>query len=287
MSETPRAVCLSRAPLCVARQLAEEIIMTHKVCYGIPSYGGQEGSWWAPQIQSAALLHRDGIELRGVLRMSTMMVDVSRNHIVDMFMQSDAEWLKWIDADNVEQPGSLKRLLNCQKTIVSGVYVKRNEEKPEPIVYTRNEWGRYDLLENWTPGEILPLDAAGMGACLVHRSVFEDIQKNYRMLDLATGGIRLFHKDDIVGDIFDETIDENDGKVINGVHQQRVRIPNQDKVFSYFILGDGRTEDYGFFECAKRSGHQLWIDTAVEAGHIGETIHEPKDWRAWQRNNAS
>ncbi len=258
-----------------------------KVCYGIPVYGTQGKAWWGPLVENSASMYKFGIEIVPIPPFESMMVDFSRNHIVDAFLKTDAEWLKWIDADNVESEGSLRRLLNTQKTLVSGVYTKRNIDKPEPLVYVRNQWGAYDIWENFTPGEIVPVDAAGMGACLVHRSVFEDIQKNYRMLDLATGGVRLFHKDDIQGDILDNAIGEDDGKVIDGVFHQRVRMPTQDKVFSFFLLGDGRTEDYGFFECAKRSGHQLWVDTGVEAGHIGEFIHNPKDWRTWQRNNGS
>ncbi len=255
-----------------------------KVAFGIPAYGAQGKNWWGPLVESVSVLHAQGIELVNIPPFESMMVDISRNHIVDTFLKSDAEWLKWIDADNVETMGSLRRLLDTQKTLVTGVYVKRKMEKPEPLVYLRTESGRYNILENFTPGEILPIDAAGMGACLVHRSVFEDIRKNYRMLDLASGGIRVFHKDDIQGDIFDHTSDDNDGKVIDGVHHQRVRMSSVE-VFAYFILGDGRTEDYGFFECAKRSGHQLWADTSVEAGHIGEYIHKPKDWRKYLRDN--
>ena len=257
-----------------------------KVAFGIPAYGAQGKSWWGPLVESVSVLHAQGIELVSIPPFESMMVDVSRNHIVDSFLKSDAEWLKWIDADNVEMAGNLRRLLDTQKKLVTGVYVKRSMDKPEPLVYLRNEFGGYDIFERFTPGEILPIDAAGMGACLVHRSVFEDIKNNYRMLDLDGGGIRIFHKDDIIGDVFDHTVDENDGKVINGVHHQRVRLNSTEKVFSYFILGDGRTEDYGFFECAKRSGHQLWADTAVEAGHIGEYIHKPKDWRTWLRTNS-
>ena len=95
------------------------------VFLGIPVFGTQPMSWWGPLVKQAADYYKQDIELVDVLPYSSMMVDVNRNHIVDKFLKSGAEWLKWLDADNVELIGTLRRLLDNRKTLVCGVYVKR------------------------------------------------------------------------------------------------------------------------------------------------------------------
>ena len=254
-----------------------------KVFIGVPVFGAQPRSFWLPLARECAHLHEQGIQLVNLFAAESMMTDVNRNYIVKEFLKSGADWLKWLDADNVDHIHSIRRLLDTHKTLVTGVYVKR-QDKAEPVVYTKTLAGNYVTMADYVPGQIRPVAAAGLGGCLVHRSVFEDIPKNYRMFDqVPGGGVTLIHKDDIIGDVFDDATHEHDWKVVDGVQHRRLRVPKEEKPFSYFILKDWRTEDLGFFECAARSGHQLWCDTGVEIGHIGEKIYNPRDWKRWQR----
>jgi hypothetical protein len=248
-----------------------------RVSYGIPAYGMQSPNWWAPFVAQAAGLFRYDIELVRVHVAMGMMTDLSRNTIVDQFLKSDVEWLRWLDADNVDKAGSLRRLLDCRKTLVTGLYTKRDESL-EPHAYFRTE-DSYERIADYTPGEIIPIEAAGMGGCLVHRSVFEDILKNYRVFNMLGGGVFTIHKDDIHGDVFDESVDELDGKLVDGVLHLRARQTKIKRPFPFFILADGRTEDYGFFEMAARSGHKLWLDSGVEISHLGEKSYSPAQAR--------
>lgn len=249
-----------------------------KVSIGIPVWGGQSKDWWGPLVRQAAEFHKQDIELVDLHVTASMMTDVNRNHIVDDFLKSDAEWLRWLDADNIDKMGATRRLLDTRKTLVSGLYTKRNEDG-ENIAYFRTADGAYRVVDGHTPGEIFPIDAAGMGGCLVHRSVFEDIMRNYFMFDMDGGGVVTVHKDDIEGDVFDDALASYDGKLIEGVYHLRLRQTKRKKPFSFFMLGFGRTEDYGFFEMAAKSGHQLWLDTGVEVGHLGEKVFTPADAR--------
>jgi hypothetical protein len=251
-----------------------------RVAYGIPAYGRQSKDWWGPLVKQAAELHKDGIELVDLHVTASMMTDQARNHIVDDFLKSDAEWLRWLDADNTDKVGHVRRLLDTQKTLVSGIYTKRNETG-DPIAYFATEEG-YQHIGSYTPGEIIPIEAAGMGGCLVHRSVFEDIQANYRMFNLIGGGVVTIHKDDILGDVFDGDAADTDGKVVAGALHLRLRQTKIKRPFAFFMLQFGRTEDYGFFEMAARSGHKLWLDTSVELGHIGEKTYTPAEVRKWE-----
>lgn len=167
--------------------------------------------------------------------------------------------------------------------MVTGMYVKRSEENPEPLLYQKTNDGRYKVLDNYRVGEILPIDASGMGGCLMHRSVLEDIERDYRVLMRPLGALTTVHKDDIVGSILDDDNADTDNKVIDGVLHTRLRMPLPDTIFPFFMLGDGRSEDYGFFERAAKVGHTLYADTSVEIGHITDKVMKPSDWRKKKR----
>jgi hypothetical protein len=248
-----------------------------RVSLGIPAYGRQSKDWWGPLVHQASELHKQDIELVDIHVVGSMMTDVSRNHIVDDFLRSDVEWLRWLDADNVDKIGSIRRLLDTQKSLVTGIYTKRNSSG-EPIAYFATEEG-YQHVGSYTPGEIIPIEAAGLGGLLVHRSVFEDIQKNYRMFNIQGGGVVTVHKDDIQGDVMDSDAAESDGQAIDGVLHLRLRQLSTRRPFAFFMLQFGRSEDYGFYEMAAHSGHPLWLDTGVEIGHIGEHIYTPAESR--------
>ena len=250
-----------------------------RVSFGIPAYGSQSKDWWGPLVKQAAELHAQDIQLCDLHVVSSMMTDVARNHIVEEFLQSDAEWLRWLDADNVDKLGSLRRLLDTKKTLVTGIYTKRNDSGDLVAYFSAGEGEYTPVNHGYIPGEIFPIDSAGMGGCLVHRTVFEDIQRNYFLFDMSIGGIIAIHKGDIQGDVFDDAMANYDNKVIEGVYHLRLRQTRKKKPFPFFMLGFGRTEDYGFYEMAARCGHKLWLDTGVEVGHIGGKVYVPAEQR--------
>ena len=262
-----------------------------KVAFGIPTYGNQSPSWWVPFTRQVGLLHNYDIEFIDVYNHGTMRTDGNRNVIARQFLAGGAEWLFWVDADNVNPVASIRRLLDTagnDRTLVSGLYYTK-EENPIPVVYAHREHGRYRPLTQWERGEIIPIEAAGMNCCLMHRSVLEDIDKHYVSLRLAYGGDVAVHRDDIEGDVFKEKSAPNDNKVVDGQWLFRVYSPAEPVNVPFFELRFGRTEDMGFFEKARRVGHQLWLDTSVECGHLrysqvsGKEYREGSNSRHWKR----
>lgn len=262
-----------------------------KIAFGIPTYGSQEPAWWAPFVRQVGRLHQYDIEFVDVFVHSTMRTDGNRNWIARNFLQSDAEWLFWVDADNINPVASIRRLLDTAsngKTLVSGLYFTK-EKNPIPVVYVHAKDGRYRPLTQWERGEIIPIEAAGMNCCLMHRSVLEDIDKHYVALRMTYGGDIAVHRDDIVGDVFEDVGDPTDNKVIDGQWRFRVYSPAEPVNVPFFELRFGRTEDMGFFEKARRVGHRLWLDTSVECGHLkhapvtGKEYREGTNSRHWVR----
>lgn len=254
-----------------------------KICIGIPAYGGQPPEWWGPLVKEAYNLRDYGIELESLLIQTTMTTDLNRNAIVRVFLdEKEADWLWWIDADNPVIIKGIRRLLDTKKKLVTGLYVSKREE-PIPIAYTKCQDGRYRPLENWTRGELVPVDGAGMGSLLSHRSVYEDIRANYIPLQKTDGSVVAIHKDDVEGDVFDSMMTPQDDKVIDGIRYERLREPSYEAALPFFQLGFGRTEDFGFFEKTRRLGYQLWLDTSVEVAHITNKKVYPKEFFEWQQ----
>jgi hypothetical protein len=218
-------------------------------------------------------LHNLGIEFVDLFHDGTMMTDKNRNNIAHSFLESEADWLFWVDADNINPIPALRRLLDTAKagkrTLVAGLYFGKAESKGyPPIAYDKTKRNMYKPIEQWERGEILLRDAAGMNSVLSHKSVYEDLEVHYITLQKASGGLITVHRDDIIGDIFESESLPTDGKVIDGVLYERMWIPEEPINTMFFALEYGRTEDMGFFEKCQRLGHILWIDTSVEAGHL-------------------
>jgi hypothetical protein len=242
-----------------------------RLCIGVPFYGPTEPTWWIQFAGHVSELHNTVDLVDGwLLAVGSMAADHNRNLIVEDFLKTDAEWLFWIDADTIVPIGSLNRLLAMGKTLASGVYYGKNPPHP-PIAYYKYN-GAFipiDKQTRWEKGEIIPVDAAGLGCMLTHRSVYEDIREHFQVLQQAGGSLTAVHDDDIVGAITAGQVHRNDEKVINGRQRRRLIPPTiENWHFPYFALEHGRTEDLWFFDMAARVGHKAWLDTSIEALHL-------------------
>lgn len=105
-------------------------------------------------------------------------ITFARNKISSEFMEmEDADYLFFLDDDMVFNKELLVNLLQHEKKIVGGLTFRRGEPH-EPSIYNLNNKDRltYDPVFMWKPGELLELDALGMAATLIHRSVFEEMK---------------------------------------------------------------------------------------------------------------
>jgi len=248
------------------------MVNRQSVSVGLPFYGQFSGEWVTQTLQWIAALSKNH-DVREVIAVGNMTADHNRNRIVHEFLKTDAEWLFWIDSDTLVPAGAFERMVAHGKTMVSGLYYGKNPPHP-PIAYTayNNAYTPLDKTIRWEKGEIIKVDAVGFGCMLTHRSVFEDILKNYTVLQVAGGGIRPVHNNDILGDV--ETTNgakshEHDGKVYQGQWRIRMIKPTlADLAFPFFMVDHQKTEDMFFFPMAKRVGHVPFLDTSVECGHL-------------------
>ena len=250
-----------------------------KVAIGIPFYNTVPSEWWVQLVEHAAIWGKQ-IDYKGLHACGTMTADNSRNMIVNDFLKTDADWLFWIDSDTVVPIGALPRLLSVGKTMVSGLYYGKNDPHP-PIAYHIHN-GAYTPIDNnlrWERGEILPVDMTGFGCMLTHRSVYEDILKNYTVFQQKeSGGLYPIYNGDIQGSY--EESHSHDGLVWRG--QLRIRLVKptlSDYKFPFFQIEHNRTEDVFFCNMARRVGHKPWLDTSVECGHLRYVPFTGEDYR--------
>ncbi len=251
-----------------------------KVSIGLPFYGEFSGQWVTQTLQFTAALSQS-VQLVEVIASGVMTADHNRNVIVHEFLKSKADWLFWIDSDTIIPAGAVERLLAHGKTMVSGLYYGKNEPHM-PIAYTvyNGAYTPIDKTIKWNKGEIIKVDAVGMGCMLTHRSVFEDVLSNYEVFQIPGGGLVPIHKNDILGEVHENNSHEHDGKVYKG--QQRVRLIHPtlaELKFPFFMVDHLRTEDMFFMDMAKRVGHTPVLDTSVECGHLRWDAFTGKEYR--------
>ena len=242
-----------------------------EVALGLPIYGAVSEDKFIDAVRQAASFSDYGIRVRPehVFDSRSMATDHNRNNIVQRFLETNVDWLYWWDSDNTDPLGILRRLLDAERPLIGGLYVSGNPPHT-PIAYMRTENGRYRNLgfKEFVLGEIIQVDAGGMHSVLMHRAVLEKIRDNYVTLFTSFGGAITVHHEDVEGTVFDQGQAPNDGKVVDGVWHTRVFEPPEYVQPAYFAQHFMRTEDYHFFELARRVGYGHAIDTSIECGHL-------------------
>lgn len=209
----------------------------------------------------AAIYERDKMQL---LHPGTDMPLLrARNILAADFLASGCEWaLPWDDdvvpphgdvafhralSENPNFPEKyiklhpIGRLLQAKKTIVSAVYFSRRKGGRAQFESAFVNKAADDV-EHRGPRNAVTRDGwAGLGFCLIHRSVFLDIQKTQPELQIR--------------------------------NPERVRQLGYSWRFfnPLSVTGDDseHSEDCAFFTRAARAGHVTWVDHAVSCIHVG------------------
>lgn len=118
----------------------------------------------------------------------------SRNEIARAFLNSKAEWMLGLDSDVGFDPDVIRVLRDAAEEasarFVTGVYVVTQQAlsdgrggyrvTPAPAVYKFVDDGFVNYNEIiGSPVRLHEVDACGAGCSLIHRSVFEDVAKEY------------------------------------------------------------------------------------------------------------
>lgn len=157
-------------------------------------------------------------------------VQWARDEVVDLFLQSDATRLFWIDSDMVWEPEQFMRLLALSqyRDVICAAYPAKKEQ---PTFYVN--WDAQAGLVQSEYG-LVEINGIGLGFTVIARHVVEQLAAN-------------------APKVFDDVSKRDLAAVF--------RIDSTN--------GKRRGEDMAFFSDVRELGHKVWLDPAVDLGHVG------------------
>lgn len=167
------------------------------------------------------------------------LVTRARNRIVQKFLESESDYLFFIDSDIQFTISDINRIREHGKTIMGGVYLKKKIP--------------YSPVANSVIGEegdLLLMKEVGTGFVCIHRSVFEDIR--------AMQPEHSYMPDD----------DEDGSEYYDWFRVGVVEEAGRKRYLS---------EDYYFCYLARLAGHKVYYDPSVFTRHIGRAVYPFKD----------
>jgi hypothetical protein len=226
----------------------------------------------------------------------------ARNTCATQFLSTPCEWLLMVDDDMIVPFGqakwfnaytgfgladkfaginALERLLSHGKSLVGALYFGRHEfgapmycegaNVPTEADYARK--APYDLIK--------PTRWVATGCLLIHRTVFEDIEKKFPRLSRAQNrcGQWFSTSEHTAMDYIDQAR-ATLGGVLDGESAYKVKcLMESASAEAKANSGLGAGEDVQFCIRAKEAGHQPYVDMGCLCGHVGSGVFGPSNTR--------
>lgn len=168
-------------------------------------------------------------------------IEISRDKAVHMAIQAGARWLWFLDADILPPQNALVDLLNADKLIISGLYVRRHNPPFNEMLRFRTDGipGLRPIQDGeYIPGEIISCDAVATGCLLINTEVFDRLKP------------------------------------------RQITIDGQPARPSWFLwtewrLPTGYSEDFSFTTWAKQNAIDIYCHTGIRCDHAGMVKFTP------------
>lgn len=158
-------------------------------------------------------------------------IEITRQHIVNRFLQGERDFLLMIDSDVVPEPEAPFRLVQNNQPIVFGTYPIADEEGIKTS-FTMGVVPDVPFADLPTEG-LLKAEWAGVGIVAIHKGLLTDMQEN-----------------------------EKAGK------EPAFFIPLKERMEASQSGVISLTEDRVFCERVKQMGHDILVDLSVRAHHL-------------------
>jgi len=204
----------------------------------MPCYDSVKIQTMVSMCKLVADLTRAGIKV-DINTLKSPYVSYARNILTAQFMKSDKDYLLFIDADVEFEPECPLRMVVANKDIVCTPYrVKTND--PDVVRYTTTVPDNENV--QVLPGGLVELTRGPSGMMLIHRRVFETLQKNRPDLEIQA-------------------------------HQHVDLFPEGFKIFSFWdcVFKDGKWtgDDIAFCNLATENGFKLYANIESTMVHHG------------------
>lgn len=155
----------------------------------------------------------------------------ARDEVADLFLQSDANRLFWIDSDMVWQPEDFIRLLalSTRRGVVCAAYPAKRDQPTFFVNYDKAQPLERDELG------LLDINGVGLGFTVMTREVVESLAARS-----------------------DRVADEISGKSMASIFRIDTNGRNR------------RGEDMAFFSDIRNAGYRVCLDPSVNLGHVGQ-----------------
>jgi hypothetical protein len=226
----------------------------------------------------------------------------ARNSCADILLSSKYDWMLTIDDDMLVPFGNagwfnahsglalpekfaglhaMDRLLSHNKTLVGGLYFGRHKFGPPLYSEGINNPQEMDYARKAPHDVCKPTKWVATGCLLIHRSVFEDIEKKFPRLGRNPGrkGGNWFSTSEHNSlDYIDQarSLFEKEGFSGETAHRAFALLESAAAAGrSQSTLGMG--EDVQFCMRAIAAGHQPYVDMGLVCGHIGHAVYGPRN----------
>jgi len=159
-----------------------------RVTIGWCDGGNVEGRFMSGVTNTIIEASKHKINIVNTIRVNGNQIARQRQSLWDFWTNySDSEWLLWVDSDIVLTTPVLKMLWDIAdkktKPVVTGVYFVSNQNeqslmRPVPAIYkdTDNPY-RTEVIHPLPKDKVIPVDIAGFGLMLMHRSIIDPVNK--------------------------------------------------------------------------------------------------------------
>ena len=130
-----------------------------------------------------------GIKVTHAVRVHGNQIGRQRQVLIDgWYDQLKTDWILWVDSDVVLTADALKKLWetadSVARPIVSGVYfVSKHDEGtlkyPLPVVFNDIDEHTIQHIHPLPENQVIPVDCAGFGLVLMHKSVVEKMRQKF------------------------------------------------------------------------------------------------------------
>jgi GT2 family glycosyltransferase len=128
------------------------------------------------------------VNITNTIRVNGNQIARQRQSLWDFWADnSTSEWLLWVDSDIILTSQVLKMLWDeadkKKRPVITGLYFVSGENEQslmEPVPAIYEETGdiyRTRVIQPFPPNKVIPVDVAGFGLMLMHRSIIEPVKK--------------------------------------------------------------------------------------------------------------
>ena len=166
--------------------------MTHsvkeRITIGWCDGGMVEGRFMSGIANTIIEAPKHKLNIVNTIRVNGNQIARQRQSLWDFWADSsDSEWLLWVDSDIIITPQILNILWEVAdkktKPVVTGVYFVSNQNEqslmePVPAIYLETgDPYRTQIIHPLPENQVIPVDVAGFGLMLMHRSIIDPVRK--------------------------------------------------------------------------------------------------------------